>query len=154
MRRREPVAPVIRRSPNRAFPAASVTTVVVPLSCPPPPVSATVISTPATGTSWPAPSLTWTIVPGVRIAPTSTEAGGCVVTARFEGAPVPLAVAENVTLPTPETTAFTVLVPGEEPRVQRVYAIPSLFVWLVSGFMLPPPTPMTQATALFGIGLL
>jgi hypothetical protein len=58
-----------------------------------------------------------------------------------------VAVAVKVAVPTPDTTALTVLVPTDEPSVQRVLALPSASVVVFCGVTLPPPAPITQVTA-------
>ena len=65
------------------------------------------------------------------------------------GSPAPSLTADAVklTTPTPETTAFSVLIPGSSPRVHPVDAKPSASVALVSGAARPPPVATTQATA-------
>ena len=62
-----------------------------------------------------------------------------------------VAVALNVAVPTPDTTALAVLAPGVDPTVQLVLALPCVSVVVFSGFTAPSAT--TQVTARFGIGL-
>ena len=59
-------------------------------------------------------------------------------------------VALNATKPTPETTAFMVLLPASFPRVHCVEALPSSSVVLLPGSTRPPPLAITQVTARLG----
>ena len=64
-----------------------------------------------------------------------------------------VAVALNSATPIPDTTALTVLPPGLAPSVQAALARPLASVTEVVGVTLPPPTPITQATATDGTAL-
>ncbi len=88
--------PLMPRSPNLAKPDASVVSVVVPSSVPPPEAMRAVTTTPAAGC--PVPSFTWTSgwTSGSNTSPVSAEVGGLVVIAIVDGAAVS-AIVDDVT---------------------------------------------------------
>src|SRR5688572_6477589 len=142
-------APVPSVQPICAKPDAPVATGFVPLSDPPPAVTANVTDTPATGLLKASRTTTRgaiaTAVFTVAVCPLP------VLTAIWVAAPV-LALAVNVTgLPlSPAAVAKSVLlfVPAVVPSVQLITcAIPDAFVVIgVSGFTLPPPAVTANVT--------
>jgi hypothetical protein len=103
------------------------------------PLATNVTLAPDTGA--PLPSRTVTVMVA-RPVTAWIEVGSAVTVDWLALGPVPpppppppplLPLAMNPTTPTPDTTAFSVLVPLEGPSVQRADAKPSASVWLVPG---------------------
>src|ERR671911_905111 len=91
------------------------------------PLEATLTDAPATGLLL--PSRTTTVI---VLCPPTVMLVGAADTSLFAALGDPaVAVALNVAVPTPDTTAFTLLAPTAGPRVQFVVARPSAFVGVV-----------------------
>jgi hypothetical protein len=114
------------------------------------PLEATLTEAPATGLLL--PSLTTTVM--VLVPVPAVIVVGDAETSEFAALGAPsVAVALNVAVPTPDTTALTVLAPVDGPSVHCVLANPWASVVLFVGETVPPPVPTTQVTGRPGTGL-